>query len=846
MVSDESLTPNISPCLTIISESPLLPAASHVTSSSHQHPPNLPGSSVPDNDAVCGAQSNNRHHSIDVDDIVIAVMGITRSGKSTFINQAAGRMEIMINNDLQSQTRAVRPVRCLHPDGRRNVVLVDTPGFDDTYLSDAQILRIITHWLKETYENNIKLSGLLYLHRISDNRMAGASVKDLAVFKDLCGKNNLKNVILVTTMWDEVEDQSVGSKREKHLLSVFWKDMIRRGSCTRRFQGTHESAWEIIDRLDLGTSGQRRTPLQIQQEMVDRGLPFHETIAAKTLHCSPSHLVGKAKTSTSKPATGISRVNSYPRLAAASPPLQVTRVASSSYQHPPNPPISCIPDNVTVLDAQSSNHHSSFDEDDIVIAVMGLTRAGKTSFANTAAGKMDIVISNNTVSQTQAVQPVRCGHPDGRRNVVLVDTPGFDDKYRSDTDVLRTIANWLEQTYRNNIKLSGLLYLHRISDVRMAGTPLRNLSVFKYLCGDGNLKNIVLVTTMWDEVKDQSVGSRMEDELLSVFWKDMTRLGSRTCRFQGTRESAWEIINCLDLESSGQGRTPLRIPQEKVDCGLQLHETTASKKTFLRYLIQLAAEARKVWTKLRNKNRRKTRPRVPSVGLHRASSRSSTIKSEAAWSVASPTSTSRIASPTGSTFSGCSINDRQDTLLATIRILGLTHQMADVANIPILRGIIRTALRVAQLIQDMGGTHHAIIQVIESSGWLLNEVTQYAMRSELSRDMKRTLNSFQRELNNLQRVVIKIVARSRIAGILLYDADIQVITTCTASIKAVYDKLGIQLSMENRRAIARLESQLTALWESTALRQCECGMSVVPPGEAQEDGRPSASTSQSL
>ena len=103
---------------------------------------------------------------------------------------------------------------------------------------------------------------------------------------------------------------------------------------------------------------------------------------------------------------------------------------------------------------------------------------------------------------------------------------------------------------RNNVKLTGLLYLHRISAVRFSGTSLKNLAVFKDLCGDNNLKNVVLVTTMWDEVQDESVGAEWETQLLSDFWKDMTDHGSRTCRFTGTRESAWEIINGLDLEIS--------------------------------------------------------------------------------------------------------------------------------------------------------------------------------------------------------------------------------------------------------------------------------------------------------
>lgn len=245
----------------------------------------------------------------------------------------------------------------------------------------------------------------------------------------------------------------------------------------------------------------------------------------------------------------------------------------------------------------------------------------------------------------------------------------------------------------------------------MAGTPLRNLAVFKDLCGESNLKNVVLVTTMWDEVGDQSVGSRREEELLSSFWKDMICLGSHTCRFQGTPESAWEIINGLDLDGSRQMRTPLQIQQEMVDRGLSLPETTAAK-TLLRSLVQLAGEVKKAWGKLRNRARRTTSPRKPPGGPQPRAlpSRSSSIRSsssESSWSVLSFTGSSRIASrnstppssPGESTSSGCSAGSRRDTLLATIRVLRLAHQMADLAHIPLLRGVIGTALHIAQLIE---------------------------------------------------------------------------------------------------------------------------------------------------
>ena len=215
---------------------------------------------------------------------------------------------------------------------------------------------------------------------------------------------------------------------------------------------------------------------------------------------------------------------------------------------------------------------------------------------------------------------------------------------------------------------------------------------------------------MWDEVEGQSIGCKRE-EILSDFWKDIICIGSLTCRFQGTRESAWEIINRLDLEGSHQNRAPLQIQREMVDRGLPIYETSAAK-ALLCSLIQDTGEFKRAWAKLRNRVRRTTSPREPSGGLRRYTflSRSSTNRSsssEASWSVVSSTGILSIASgdsippssPTGSTSSGCSANGRRDTFLATIRVLKLAHQMADIANVPILRGIIGTVLHIAQLIE---------------------------------------------------------------------------------------------------------------------------------------------------
>ena len=267
---------------------------------------------------------------------------------------------------------------------------------------------------------------------------------------------------------------------------------------------------------------------------------------------------------------------------------------------------------------------------------------------------------------------------------------------------------------------------------------------------------------MWDEVED-SLGSKREQELVSNFWEDMLRLGSRTCRFQGTRDSAWEIISRLDLEGSRTGRAPLKIQQEMVDRQLPFEKTTAAK-TLLRFLLE---EMKGFWAWLRVGTRRVLGVRKHSENLRRhILSRTSTRRSnasETSLAVGLPSDTSNNPSPTESASTGCNINGRRDSLSAMITALGLGYQVAEITatSIPALRGAIGAVLQIAQLIEvgallqlttvahsyifkKMGGTHHAITRAIEYAAWLLKEIAQLAAGSKLSRDMKKSLDSFTR------------------------------------------------------------------------------------------------------
>ena len=69
------------------------------------------------------------------------------------------------------------------------------------------------------------------------------------------------------------------------------------------------------------------------------------------------------------------------------------------------------------------------------------------------------------------------------QHIHLIDTPGFDDTNYSDADTLKTCANYLGASYANGVRLTGIVYLHRISDSRLGRSSLRTLQMFRKLSG---------------------------------------------------------------------------------------------------------------------------------------------------------------------------------------------------------------------------------------------------------------------------------------------------------------------------------------------------------------------------
>ncbi|KAJ6014640.1 P-loop containing nucleoside triphosphate hydrolase protein [Penicillium herquei] len=213
-------------------------------------------------------------------------------------------------------------------------------------------------------------------------------------------------------------------------------------------------------------------------------------------------------------------------------------------------------------------------ENDIFIAVMGVTGSGKSSFISLCA-KKHVKIGHDLNSCTAAVS-VYTYDISSNRTVYLIDTPGFDDTNRSDTQVLSEIAAWLGNSYKNKIELTGILYFHRISDIRLQGSAKRNLIMFTQLCGEAALTKVILVTTMWDKIPVDEA-TRREKELFETpeFWGYMMSKGSTSHRHNNTKQSARMIVDRL-IKSGTTFATSLQ--KELIDERRTLDQTSAGRE----------------------------------------------------------------------------------------------------------------------------------------------------------------------------------------------------------------------------------------------------------------------------
>ena len=135
--------------------------------------------------------------------------------------------------------------------------------------------------MEHAYEEKVFLTGVVYLHRITDIRMTGTSLKNLRMLRSLCGTDTLGNVMLVSTIWDSVVEAE-GVKRERELLAdrTFWGQLKEDGASIWRYNNTQADAIAMVEELV------KRKPvvLQIQRELVVQKKALIDTSAGQSVN----------------------------------------------------------------------------------------------------------------------------------------------------------------------------------------------------------------------------------------------------------------------------------------------------------------------------------------------------------------------------------------------------------------------------------------------------------------------------------------------------------------------------------------------------------------------------------
>ncbi|KAG9118712.1 hypothetical protein FRC07_006644 [Ceratobasidium sp. 392] len=232
------------------------------------------------------------------------------------------------------------------------------------------------------------------------------------------------------------------------------------------------------------------------------------------------------------------------------------------------------------------NADSSVSQPHSLIILMGPTGAGKSTVRNVLLGSIyrihtsqfinrvaqsTLAVSTSLLSCTQQVAFVDFELEDGTL-VKLVDTPGFNDSLRSDLEVLDEIATALKTWGEKDFNIHGVIYLHRISDLRMSGSSRKSLTAFLNICGEQAMSHVSIVTNMWGSISYEE-GETREAELRldDLFFKKPIAAGAQILRNDNPPTSTREILR----QAIRPNPVQLLIQKELLDDESDLLETTA-------------------------------------------------------------------------------------------------------------------------------------------------------------------------------------------------------------------------------------------------------------------------------
>lgn len=143
--------------------------------------------------------------------------------------------------------------------------------------------------------------------------------------------------------------------------------------------------------------------------------------------------------------------------------------------------------------------------------------------------------------------------------------------------------------YREKRFLNGLIYLHRITDIRFDSGASTTLGIFRKIYGNSGYEKLALVTTMWNDVEDvnKPTYEAKEEELKNNIWgtflhrRDQALVARYNCTTSELgQKTAQQTVADLLHHTIKDSTIKLQLQKELVEDRVALPRTAAGRATF--------------------------------------------------------------------------------------------------------------------------------------------------------------------------------------------------------------------------------------------------------------------------
>ncbi|KAK0655068.1 hypothetical protein B0T16DRAFT_396113 [Cercophora newfieldiana] len=180
-------------------------------------------------------------------DVVILLIGLHGSGKSTFTRAATGAEVKTSSNrhEVNETTKTCQPYNTVYRGMK--FTIIDTPGLADrkTHEGNLAILDQIAHQLKNM--GQARISGVIYFHSIQTMRLNAVHMANFRILRAICGEH-FPHVAFVTSRWDRVRAEDIQScETMNHHLELERRTLLPKGPRIIKFLNDGKSHERILD-----------------------------------------------------------------------------------------------------------------------------------------------------------------------------------------------------------------------------------------------------------------------------------------------------------------------------------------------------------------------------------------------------------------------------------------------------------------------------------------------------------------------------------------------------------------------------------------------------------------------